>query len=99
MNLCLKEGEESCERKPPPHHEIDEKATLENATRLREAIGDITEVNVDRSPVYRFWGGDLSTDLGHLRGIENIMLDMLDNPKWLHWSDEIPVRRRTQGTG
>lgn len=67
-----------------PHHEIDEKATVENATRLREAIGDVIEVNVDRSPVYRFWGGDLSTDLGHLRGIENLMLDMLDNPKWLH---------------
>ena len=67
-----------------PRHEIDEKATLENAARLRDAIGDVIEVNVDRSPAYRFWGGDLSTDLGHLRGIENIMLDMLDNPEWLH---------------
>ena len=67
-----------------PRHEIDEVKTGEDAARLRDAIGDILTVNVDRSPAYRMWGNDLSTDLGHLRGIENIMLDMLDNPEWLH---------------
>jgi hypothetical protein len=30
------------------------------------------------------FAGDISTDLGHLRGIENIMLDMMDNPEWFH---------------
>jgi hypothetical protein len=30
------------------------------------------------------WGGDISTILGHLRGIEHFMLDMMDNPEWLH---------------
>jgi hypothetical protein len=29
------------------------------------------------------WTADISTVLGHLRGIENIMLDMLDNPEWM----------------
>lgn len=67
-----------------PRHEIDESRTAEEAAKLRDAIGDIIAINVDRSPAYRMWGNDLSTDLGHLRGIENIMLDMLDNPEWLH---------------
>jgi hypothetical protein len=30
------------------------------------------------------WTGDISTDLGYLRGIENFMLDMSDRPAWLH---------------
>lgn len=30
------------------------------------------------------FGGDLSTALGHLRGIENVMLDMMDTPEKLH---------------
>jgi len=67
-----------------PWHEIDEVATAEMAARLHDAIGDILTVNIDRGPAYRMWTGDLSTDLGHLRGIEHFMLDMMDNPEWLH---------------
>ena len=67
-----------------PWHEIDEAATSGNVARLTEVIGDIVTVNVDRGPAYRMWTGDISTDLGHLRGIEHFMLDMLDNPEWLH---------------
>jgi hypothetical protein len=67
-----------------PRHEIDEAQTARAADRLRETVGDILPVNVDRGPAYRMWGADLSTDLGYLRGIENIMLDMTDHPEWLH---------------
>jgi hypothetical protein len=67
-----------------PWHEIDEQATARDVDRLREAIGDVLTVNVDRGPAYRMWTGDLSTDLGYLRGIENFMLDMSDRPDWLH---------------
>ncbi len=67
-----------------PRHEIDEEATARNAASLSDAIGDIITVNIDRGPAYRMWTGDISTDLGYLRGIENLMLDMLDNPEWLH---------------
>ena len=67
-----------------PWHEIDEAATADMEARLQEAIGDILPVNVDRGPAYRMWTADLSTDLGALRGIEHIMLDMMDNPEWLH---------------
>ncbi len=67
-----------------PYHQIDEKQTAEDAAKLQEAIGDIITINIDRAPAYRMWTGDISTDLGLLRGIENIMMDMVDNPAWLH---------------
>lgn len=67
-----------------PWHEVDEARTAEAVAKLTDAIGDILPVNVDRGPAYRMWTADLSTELGHLRGIENIMVDMLDNPEWLH---------------
>ena len=67
-----------------PRHDIDEEKTAEDVERLQDLIGDIIPVNVDRGPAYRMWTGDISTDLGNLRGIENIMMDMLDNPEWLH---------------
>ncbi|MEI6219505.1 MAG: hypothetical protein WCP86_11450 [bacterium] len=67
-----------------PRHEIDEKKTAAEADRLHDAIGDLITINIDRGPAYRMWTGDLSTDLGYLRGIEHFMLDMLDHPEWLH---------------
>ncbi len=72
------------ERLRMPWHEVDEERTRDVAGRLEDAIGDILVVNVDRGPAYRMWSGDLSTDLGYLRGIENFMVDMIDNPDWLH---------------
>ena len=67
-----------------PWHEIDEARTAETRDRVAAAIGDILPVVVDRGPAYRVWSGDLSTDLGYLRGIEHFMMDMLDHPQWLH---------------
>ena len=75
---------EDIEKLHIPRHEIDEEKTAENVRRLQEAVGDIITVNADRGPAYRMWEGDISTNLGHLRGIENMMLDMADNPGWLH---------------
>ena len=65
-----------------PWHGIDEERTREQVSRLNEAIGDILPVDCDRSP-YNYDIG-LTDDLGKLRGIENLMLDMVDNPEWLH---------------
>ena len=67
-----------------PRHEIDEEATAAAVTRVEDALGNIIDVNVDRGSVYRTWSADISTDLGRLRGIEHFMLDMLDDPEWLH---------------
>jgi len=67
-----------------PFHEIDEEASAENLSRLHDTVGDIITINLDRCGDYRGWAGDISTTLGHLRGIETIMYDMMDEPKKLH---------------
>ena len=72
------------ERLRAPWHEIDEAETERRTIQLADAIGDLITINVDRGPAYRMWTGDISTDLGYLRGIENFMLDMYDRPEWLH---------------
>ncbi len=66
-----------------PWHEIDEENTARRKGYLQDAIGDLITVNVDRGPAYTSFSGDLSTHLGHLRGIENFMMDMFDQPMWL----------------
>jgi len=67
-----------------PRHEIDDVRTAETVDRLTDTIGDIIPINVVRAPAHRMWSGDLSTDLGSLRGIEHLMMDMFDNPEGLH---------------
>ena len=67
-----------------PRHEIDEEKTKERVRRVEDLIGDIVTVNADRGPAYRMWGGDISTILGYMRGIEHFMMDMVDNPQFLH---------------
>ncbi|NLG52270.1 MAG: hypothetical protein GX552_19335 [Chloroflexi bacterium] len=66
------------------HHVIDEEDTARRLEKLQEAIGDIVCINVDRGPVYRMWNGDISTQLAYLRGLEQMMWDMVDRPEWLH---------------
>ncbi len=75
---------EDIEKMRFPWHEIDEEATELAASQVADAIGDLIVINIDRAPAYRMWTGDLSTDLGYLRGIENFMMDMYDRPEWLH---------------
>ncbi len=67
-----------------PHHEIDEKRTAEKLARLREAVGDLIAVKEVRAPYYRSFRGDISTDLAHLLGLEEMMMYMIDRPDWLH---------------
>jgi hypothetical protein len=67
-----------------PKHEVDEQKTSARVNKLRDAIGDLITINIDHAPQHRAFGGDISTYLGLFRGIENIMLDMYDNPEWLH---------------
>jgi len=65
-----------------PWHGIDEEQTQDRVSRLEDAIGDILTVDCDRSPYnYRI---ALTGALGMLRGIEHLMLDMVDHPEWLH---------------
>lgn len=72
------------EKLASPHHVIDEEATARNVERLTEAVGDILTVNVDRTPGYWGFTADISTDIAYIRGLEQLMWDMSDNPEWLH---------------
>lgn len=67
-----------------PQHIIDEDATTRRVEKLTEAVGDLITIHVDRSPVYQIWNGDISTQLAYLRGLEQMMWDMMDRPAWLH---------------
>ena len=66
------------------HHIIDEEETTRKIDKLQDAIGDIITINPDRAPAYRMWNGDISTQIVQLRGLEQIMWDMLDRQAWLH---------------
>ena len=67
-----------------PHHRIDERETARRRDKLGDAIGDLITINVDRTPAYTMWEGDISTQLAYLRGLEQVMWDMLDRPAFLH---------------
>lgn len=82
-NPVLKSWEEM-DRLVTPAHRIDEAKTARRAEQLAEAVGDLIEVNVDRSPHWKMWGADISTDLGYLRGQETLMWDVMDYPEELH---------------
>ena len=78
----LTEEDFSCLRAAP--YEVDEKATALRREKLEDALGGALPVFVSRQGPYVMWGGDISTDLAKLRGLEQIMWDVYDNPDWLH---------------
>ena len=75
---------EDIDRLVAPHHVIDEEETDRRVERLKETVGDLIAINVDRAPAYRMWNADISTQLAALRGLEQVMWDMVDRPAWLH---------------
>lgn len=83
MDYPIKEPDDIAKLRMPCH-EIDWEKTNQEARLLGDAIGDIITINVDTTPTYHTGVLDISSELGCLRGIENIMMDMLDRPEWLH---------------
>lgn len=67
-----------------PRHSIDEEATIARYDKLHDAVGDILEIDIQRGPLMTGFYGDISTALGELRGIDNLMMDMCMNPDELH---------------
>lgn len=67
-----------------PSHEIDKQKTMENYEKLNDLLGDIVPIDIDTKPQYFMWSADLSTDIAKLRGLEQIMWDVYDNPEFLH---------------
>ena len=72
------------EKMQEAHHVTNEDATAGSYERIQDAVGDIVEINLDRSPYYQGGSGDISNNLAYLRGLEQVMWDMADNPEWLH---------------
>ena len=68
----------------PPSHAIDEAATASWLAEVEDTIGDILTVDSDRAPAYRMWSGDISSDLGYLRGVGSLTTDVLMYPEWTH---------------
>ena len=82
-NPVLKDWEDMS-RLVTPKHQVDEAKTAENVDKITEAVGDIIEIDVDRSPHWSFWHADISTDLGFLRGQETLLYDVVMHPDQLH---------------
>jgi len=66
-------------------HKVDEFKTKLHLEKMNDIFGGVIGVALDRSPIYRCYGGsDISTALMELCGFERMMMDMYDNPKLLH---------------
>jgi hypothetical protein len=72
------------EKMQKPFHIIDEAATAQNYNYVNDAIGEIIGVVVDRGPMIRTYSGSLLHDLCKLRGYEQLLMDIYENPEWLH---------------
>ena len=77
-------GEDDLQKLISPSHLINEKETQKNYEMAMEAIGDILPVIIDKSPYYVSLAGDISYWLGQLAGIEQIMLNVYDQPEFMH---------------
>lgn len=66
------------------HHAVDEEATARDLERLAAVFDGILPIDVNRTPVYTGFRADISTTLAKLRGLEQLMLDMYENPNALH---------------
>ncbi|MHC4916774.1 MAG: hypothetical protein ACYTGB_14920 [Planctomycetota bacterium] len=75
---------EDIEKIVPAPHRIDEARTSRRQELAEEVLQDRLPVVVDRSPLYRSPTADISGSIAQLRGLEQIMWDMYDNPEWLH---------------
>ena len=84
MDYPIKDYQQDLDKLSVPHHIIDEDRTAERVSLVEEVIGDILPIDLNRGPHYYHFWGDISTALGSLRGIENFMQDMVDDPQNLH---------------
>jgi hypothetical protein len=72
------------EKLKAPRHEIDEEATAAKAERMRQILGDILPVHVDRGPICRGFQADISTDMTQMLGMTELMVAMYEQPEALH---------------
>ena len=73
--------ESEIERLHPPTFEVDEETTEATVAVARETFGDLLEIR--RAGVW-WWSLGLTLDLSLWRGLEAIMMDMIDRPRMIH---------------
>ena len=68
------------------HHEVDEIKTSERIDFFNDIFEGIIKINVDRRPIYYYnWSGsDIATCLGMFLGLQNLMLNIYENPELIH---------------
>ena len=66
----------------PAQHCVDEERTAANRKMLEDAVGDIMPVHLARTPV--LYQAPMASMAMFLRGMTQIMLDMVENPSKLH---------------
>lgn len=67
-----------------PDFSFDEKSTLENASKLNDAVDGIIEIDIPKGPYFQGFGGDISTTITKMLGLEELMLYMYTEPEKLH---------------
>jgi hypothetical protein len=67
-----------------PRYCVDRQATERNVNRLLEAVGEVLPVDVDCGPAFQGFAADISTSVALMRGLDQLMLDMMDYPQQLH---------------
>jgi hypothetical protein len=75
------QDESDVERLHPPFFDVDEETTAATLALAREVFGDLLAVR--RSGVW-WWSLGLTLDLSLWRGLEGIMMDMVDRPSLVH---------------
>ena len=68
-----------------PKYEIDRAKTQEKFDMVNDAIGDIIPVALSKNSICgHFYYSDISTELGYMLGMENMMYYMYDKPEFVH---------------
>ncbi|OGS26165.1 MAG: hypothetical protein A2297_06355 [Elusimicrobia bacterium RIFOXYB2_FULL_48_7] len=65
-----------------PEHQILEKETKEKLDKIQSAVGDLITIDLNRAPVCQ--NADFAEWTAQLRGLQQIMMDMYDEPEKLH---------------
>ncbi|MBI3912083.1 MAG: hypothetical protein HY320_14270 [Armatimonadetes bacterium] len=81
------------ERLHPPQTTCDEQATQQRLAMAQDFLGDILDVELRTS---HWWTMGLIGELARLRGLQQIMLDMMDNPEFVHRAMRFLMEGRLQ---
>ena len=81
IDAAIEEYEEDFPKLPSPKITLDRDKTYENVEIANKVVGDSLDVQIYTQ---WWWSMGLSNDYIHLRGLENFMVDFLDEPEWVH---------------